>query len=546
MNKYLANPTAIVNNNGYVKGYSNIESTLDNYLNTIGNIVTSHSNKLSELGYGSGSSVDSTAIKEVRDRVYALEQFDATIHTILEGYEETANEAKRTAEIAHNVANEVSEGYDMLNSMASNAESKAVEAKSIASTLSTSVENLKNRVSDLEEMDGQASVPNVGKSTMGYTTDFTEYAGAANKDYQYVEWGDEGRSIGFSDESLLGDVLEEMIYYTCAGITSNHNRIKALEQGGSSSGDSGNCLEQNITFKPYTACSDEALALMGIEEKDKEETVIVRNAIEAGFQAGVGSMFQAKLHDNKIAALENAEYSNHYITYDNDSKLMEFNIAYTNLNQAIENSNESARKIIDAHNDHEARIKAIETVGSESDGTLYTVMKVNAAKNMNNKYEFSSQPEIVESYLMTDILTAIDSNFNTMIEVVGNNLNRLDTLEANSGSGTSCSCPSDVATQLTSHANSISTLDTRSTSQGASITSLETRMIDAETTLNGLKVSNSNCNCDVSSLQERIEQLKTAIVNDLDSIWQELRNNFEELPDKGSTCPEDPWETSSV
>ena len=521
MNKYLANPTAIVNNNGYVKGYSNIESTLDNYLNTIGTIVTNHSNKLSELGYGSGSSVDATAIKEVRDRVYALEQFDATIHTILEGYEETANEAKRTAEIAHNVANEVSEGYDMLNSMASNAESKAVEAKSIASSISTAVENLKTRVSNLEEMDGQASVPNVGKSTMGYTTDFTEYAGAANKDYQYVEWGDEGRSIGFSDESLLGDVLEEMIYYTCAGITSNHNRIKALEQGGSSgstgssSGVSGNCLEQNITFKPYIGCSDEGLALMGLE-KDKEETVIVRNVIEIGFQTGAAAMFQAKVHDNKIAALENAEYSNHYITYDNDSKLMEFNIAYTNLNQAIENSNESARKIIDAHNDHEARIKAIETVGSESDGTLYTVMKVNAAKNMYNKYEFSTMPEVVNSYLMTDILAAIDSNANTMIEVVGDNLNRLNTLE----------------TKATNHTNSIS--------------SLESRMTDAETTLSGLKVSNSNCNCDVSSLQDRIEQLKTAIVNDLDSIWQELRNNFEELPDKGSTCPEAPWETSSV
>ena len=526
MHKYLAKPQYLHDKRGYK--YSVEDLICDG----------------SHEGGSSSSNIDTTAIQEVRQRVYNLEQIDVAINERIDTIESTSNDAKRTAEIAHNVADEVSNGFDMLNSMASNAESKAVEAKSIASSISTAVENLKTRVSNLEEMDGQPSVPNVGKSTMGYNSDFTEYGGG---DYKYVEWGDEGRSISFGEESLLGDILEEMIYYTTAGITANYNKIKALQESGtgSSGSDSGNCLDQNITFKPYTACSDEGLALVGIE-KDKEETVIVRNAIETGSQAGIAAMFQAKLHDNKIAALENAEYSNHYITYDNDSKLMEFNIAYTNLNQAIENSNESARKIIDAHNDHEARIKAIETVGSDSDGTLYTVMKVNAARNMNNKYEFSSQPEIAESYLMTDILTAIDSNFNTMIEVVGDNLNRLDTLEANSGSGTSCSCPSDVASQLTSHTNSITTLDTRTTSQAVSITSLETRMTDAETTLNGLKINNSNCNCDVTALQERIEALKTAIVNDLDSIWQELRNNFEELPDKGSTCPEAPWETSSV
>lgn len=481
MNKYIAKAT-------YMRDQKGLNYTVEELI-----CDGSH-----EGGSSSGSSnIDSSQLKNLETRVTTVET--------------TANDAKRTAEIAHNVADEVSNGFDMLNSMVSNAESKAVEAKSIASSISTAVENLKTRVSNLEEMDGQPSVPNVGKSTMGYNSDFTEYGGG---DYKYVEWGDEGRSISFGEESLLGDILEEMIYYTTTGITANYNKIRALQESGTgSSGDSGNCLEQNITFKPYIGCSDEGLALMGVE-KDKEETAIVKNTIEVGFQAGTAAMFQAKVHDNKISDL--------------DSRVT-----------TLENNSDSS--------------------GGETSTSEYTIARFSVGKNIDNKYEFQ-QPELVTVNKIEDGLAIITANDSSIIEVVESNLRRLNALEVTA----SCSCPSDTASQLTSHANSINSLDTRTTSQGASITSLETRMTDVETSVSNLKVNGSNCTCDFEALRtdcqelstytvsnfnnvySRLSELKNAIVNDLDSIWQELMRTFDGLPNKGSTCPEDPWQTSSV
>ena len=53
MNKYLATPTQIVSENGTVKGITNVEKDIDlkidAYLETVGQILETHTNKLEQL-----------------------------------------------------------------------------------------------------------------------------------------------------------------------------------------------------------------------------------------------------------------------------------------------------------------------------------------------------------------------------------------------------------------------------------------------------------------------------------------------------------------
>ena len=53
MNKYLATPTQIVSENGTVRGITNVEKDfdlkIDAYLETVGQILETHTNKLDKL-----------------------------------------------------------------------------------------------------------------------------------------------------------------------------------------------------------------------------------------------------------------------------------------------------------------------------------------------------------------------------------------------------------------------------------------------------------------------------------------------------------------
>ena len=494
--------------------------------------------------------LDSTQLKALETRVTTLETTNGNINDRIDSAESTATEAKRTAEIAHEVANEVSEGYDMLNSMASNAETKAVEAKNLASSIASQYETLKNRVSNLEEMDGQASVPNVGKSTMGYTSNFSEYEGGSTK---HVEWGDEGRTIGFSDESLLGDVLEEIIYYTTAGISANYAKIQALQNNSGGGSDSGNCLDQSITFAPFEKLTDEQMAVVGIPDRSMTQTETAKNCIVYIMQNMPVTMTEVIINQNKIKALEetvsnisggsdSGDCLNTEITtkpYEQIS--LEAALVWPEVSGGepvtktvsdwIVDAVKTANQALGETKNNLDKIQAING-GSSSDGTLYMIGRFDAGKNAYNKYEFL-QPKITTSYELPDILAVIDANSSTMTTVVGENLERLNTLE----------------TKASNHTNSIS--------------SLESRMTDAETTLSGLKVNNSNCNCDVSKLQAdcqelstytttnfsnvyaKLKELRTQMIADLDYIWSQIRSVHDELPEMNTNAA-NAWNVSNV
>ena len=84
-------------------------------------------------------------------------------------------------------------------------------------------------------------------------------------------------------------------------------------------------------------------------------------------------------------------------------------------------------------------------------------------------------------------------------------------------------------------ADHLKNLNTKTSSNATSITSLENRMTDVETQLTGVKVT---CNCDVEATNNRFtaltnafNNLKEAMLDDLDYIWTQLRNIHTDLPD---------------
>lgn len=295
MNKYLVKPTFLHDKNG--KKFSVEELLCD------GN---------HEGGSSSGSTVDSTQLKVLETRVTTLEFNDENIGRQVANNQSTCENALREAQIAHNVASEVAESLDMVRSTADNAESKAVEARAGVSTLSTGYENLKTRVTHLEETAGTATVESVGRSIMGYNADFTEYGGGT---YKTVEWGDEGNTVTFSREDTLGDLLEHMIYYTTTGITSNYNRIKALEQNGTGSGSSCNCpsdVSSQLTSHTNsiqtleTRTSSQGNSITSLENRMTDvETKTNGNSAQCGCDAAAIATLQSDVAMLKSTTLSN-------------------------------------------------------------------------------------------------------------------------------------------------------------------------------------------------------------------------------------------------
>lgn len=468
MNKYLVKPTFLHDKNG--KKFS-VEELLSD-----GN---------HEGGSSSGSTVDSTQLKALETRVTTLESNDENIGRQVANNQSTCENALREAQIAHNVASEVAESLDMVRSTADNAESKAVEAKAVTSSLSTGYENLKTRVTHLEETAGTATVESVGRSIMGYNADFTEYGGGT---YKTVEWGDEGNTVTFSREDTLGDLLEHMIYYTTTGITSNYNRIKALEQNGTGSGEHTSCLDQDITLQPFQAFSDEGLAFIGKTDKNETTTDDVKSTLTIATQSGLAAAVEAKLNQNKIAGLTTQVET---------------------LDSGLYNTAKNVLQI-------ETRVTTLETsIGSL--GT-FNITEYGVGKDMYNHYGFT-QPTMMSTDDMSLIHTVIDANFSAQIDM------------------------------MNEHCDRLSTLETKASTQATSISSLETRMLDVETKTNG---NSAQCGCDaqaitnlqadcqelsnyttsnVTNLHAKLKELRNQMVADLDWIWSELKRIHTELPD---------------
>ncbi|MBR1988603.1 MAG: hypothetical protein IKA36_06185, partial [Clostridia bacterium] len=507
MDRYLAKPTRIIGENGVVKtiddvscnldhssGTSNCECSKNSYrINAYDQ--TTHSNGVKTLTKNyplsiSKRSLDNTIILINPEFDYVSEVIDNhagcigeainianDAKTIINDAKSVADEAKTTANIAHTTASGLSDRIDYAESTALKAQEKATEAYNSYHSVNTSYESLKARVEDLEATDGQASVPIVGTSKMGYVSDFTEYVEGGSY-YVQATWKDgESRSLLFGKDTNLGDVLEELMYTTATGLSTIHERVTTLEErptsGESQGGDStstthGNCLEQELTFQPYAQLSDEAMELMGIpaENKSMTQTLEAADALTDACTMVTAVMGEVMVNRSKITTLENTTTS------------------HTNSIQSLDTRTTS----------HGASIGQLEN-------------------------------------RMTDVALQSQTNKNSLFELDG----RVAAIE--SGSTSSGSNPINISTIAT--ANDM--YGNLAFKQDEPCATYDVNYAIQHVNDNAM-VLKSVC----EHLLNKFTSLKSAVVTDLNYIWDTLRSKYPDLPEIGTGGGATTWATSSV
>ena len=159
---------------------------------------------------------------------------------------------------------------------------------------------------------------------------------------------------------------------------------------------------------------------------------------------------------------------------------------------------------------HETRIIALEngTVTSPENGT--TVVNCSCPSDVSERLnDLESGIKLLyqegdDSCIINTKITEVNNRCATIesnvelhafgIQVLGD---KVTALENNS---LSCSCPTDIESRLTSHTNSIQSLDTRTGSHTASIGQLENRMVDVETQTSTNKTDISNIKTQIQNL----------------------------------------------
>ena len=404
MDKYLVKPTQIIGDNG--------------------------------LNYNLKDVDQLPAINEVKQRVYDLEIINGAINDRIDTAETNANQAVTEANLAYRMAKDLTDTIEQTSKSASTALENSIEAKENASSLNRDYENIKTRVEVLEGLDGNESI-NVGPQAMG----------SYNLNSYTVKWANntEVRTLAYNPTDTLDQVLDWIHEPLANGLTNHETRISTLENN-SGSGESGNCLEQKITIKPYELLSNEQATKLGID-KNQEIEGTAKDILVSGHQ-----------QDCMIATM---------IQLDVMEKLT----------------------------DHETRIIALEngTVTSPENGTTVVNCSCNVTDHIttvmgsaNDMYGYLdyTQPASMTGNNLTDILDQLQSNIDVNKNVIQNHMSKIKSNEAT----------------LTSHTNSIQSLDTRTGSHTASIGQLENRMTDVET-------QTANNKTDISDIKTQIQNL---------------------------------------
>lgn len=338
MNKYLVKPTKIIDERGFVYSADTLDETSG---------FNDLKKKIDEL--------NTESILALQDRVYALETTNGYINDRIDTAETNANEAKNTANIAHNSVTSMITDFNVVAKDTETAKSTAIENKADILSLCADYENLKSRVEDLEDTGGQASEPIVGKSKIGYLSDFTGYVDGGSY-YVVANWGSEARSLYFDTDTLLGDVLEEIMYCVSDGLSEHETRIKSLEDGSGTTSGSGNCLDQELTIKPYedTGSLGEDMGLDLEEEmtataKDWIDTSITNMwRIATNMQYLLGNVQTVvSEHDNKITSNTNTIQSLDTRTGSHTASIGSLENRMTDAETTI-NSNKSRISLLEA------------------------------------------------------------------------------------------------------------------------------------------------------------------------------------------------------
>ena len=397
-----------------------------------------------------------------------------------------ANEAKTTANAAHSIASGLQEAVGNAESTAVKAQEKALEAYNSLHSLNADYEALKARIEDLEETDGQASEPIVGKSKMGYLPDFTEF-GKNGKNEVYAEWGSEGRSLTFDADTVLGDVIEELMYCTAEGLTNHHNRLTALENGsgGNTSGGTTHtdCLEQNITYKPAGQMSKEAVELLTgqtitdeqyQEFKNQTTTQSAKDLLEDTGEIIAAVFAELQLNKNKITALEQGGSGS-------SVDLTQINNTLTSHTNSIQSLDTRSGSNTAAIGQLENRMTDVEVQSSANKNNIAShSLRIDALENgvvsgsdPISVYEIRTANDMYGNLVYMDVMPSVYYTVNDAISKVNNN------------------------------------------------------------TYENYKMIDHYVNLIQTNVKNKLTSLKEAMVSDLNYIWSTLREKYPDLPQIG-------------
>lgn len=356
MDKYLAKPTEIIDHKGYVKGISNVEQNVDD---TNARIAQLEKKLNAEI-------LDTTAIQEVRERVYNLEQFDAGVHEMLDTIETTANEASRTATIAHNVVNEFVDSFSHISTVAGNAEKLALEAATTADKNAGHCNRLEERVTVLESLDG-SPVVNVGPQRMGVnsTDTFT------------VTWnkGNELRTLSYASDNILSEIIDFIHEPLANGFNNFDARITALE--------SGSVYDPSVTPNVGSCSCNETLAAIDARLKTIEETEYVNlQTYKATY------MVKSSTNDNELLTSTRVTARIDVIGSTNGDSINVVGAAVNNLNTKINLVDGSVQAYAEIIESNKSRITALEENQTPTDLTELqsdVSMLKTAVQNHNTK-----------------------------------------------------------------------------------------------------------------------------------------------------------------
>ena len=147
------------------------------------------------------------------------------------------------------------------------------------------------------------------------------------------------------------------------------------------------------------------------------------------------------------------------------------------------------------------------------------VTDISAKKVTYTKSNFDEASGTTQTYSENDEITDVLTEMSSEVASAKNISNRNVSYYTSGGSR-----------QSDTLSNHIKNLNTKTSNNSTSIASLENRMIDVETRINGVTVT---CSCDaqttnnkITALTSAFNNLKQAMIDDLDYIWGQLRKQF--------------------
>ena len=311
MDKYLVKPTEIIGENGTVRGYSNVQKDIDlkidAYLETVGQILETHTNKLEQLNLndsdnpttGSGESNcicvnNSYSYTEVKDDL----TFQVGIGLLEHCMETNSNSLATLADKMSNLSNTVETEYVNLETYKATYQ---VKSSTNDNELLTST-RVTTRIDIIGDVNG-TSINNIATAVNNLNTKINLVDGSVQAYAEIIE-SNKSRITALEENQTPTDLteLQSDVSLLKTAVQNHNTKITTLE--------SKDCLTRELTVKPYENYTQDQCDKWGVD-KNASITLPADEMIQGAFmlvaanQADVNLMNETiTSHTNSIQSLD--------------------------------------------------------------------------------------------------------------------------------------------------------------------------------------------------------------------------------------------------